>query len=80
VKFGDGFENGGIEENGDGVENANDNVMEYAEEICNECLKPRPDHLTQDLDNFGWVCCDRCDKWYHSLCVGCDDAQSLKET
>ncbi len=47
-----------------------DNAIANEEGICSKCQKPRPpEELPSADENLAWICCDRCETWFHALCV-----------
>ncbi|KAK7093981.1 hypothetical protein V1264_007660 [Littorina saxatilis] len=59
---------------GDDDECLEDGVVWYEEDTCESeaCFRPA-DRRVQ------WVCCDDCDKWYHTVCVGIINLEDLKD-
>lgn len=46
-----------------------DNTINGEDGVCGKCNQPRPpQEIAKDFDGL-WVGCDRCDAWYHAVCV-----------
>lgn len=39
-------------------------------EICFLCRNTRPENQPADQEKIEWVGCEKCENWYHILCVG----------
>jgi hypothetical protein len=70
----------GQNELGDGMDIVCDPLAagENENEICQKCYKARPDNFPLQQD-FDWVGCDRCNKWYHVICMGFTSSEQLAD-
>ena len=48
-----------------------DNGLNADDTSCKKCNKPiPPNELTMPAnENVDWLCCERCQNWYHAVCV-----------
>ena len=46
-----------------------DNAINGEDGVCAKCSQPRPPlDIAKEFDGM-WVGCDRCDNWFHAVCV-----------
>ena len=61
--------------------NGNENDSGENKEICNKCgsLNYKRESEVIGQEEIIWICCGKCDKWYHTPCAGFDNIQSESE-